>query len=79
MFIQYLTGDILEGSSSAALQLFGNQFDSHQEYSRRSPDERYRSGEFSLVASAVASSLPLSVLGQSQLLHPPLSHLRDSR
>lgn len=56
-----------------------NKFVSHQEYNRWSPDEGDGSGEFSLVASAVASSLPLSVLGQSQLLHAPLRHLQDSR
>lgn len=59
--------------------LLVNKFNPHQENDRRSPDEGESSGEFPLVASTVASSLPLSVLGQSQLLHPPLSHLKDSR
>ncbi|KAA8589441.1 hypothetical protein FQN60_012806, partial [Etheostoma spectabile] len=49
------------------------------EYNRWSPNEGDGSGEFSLVASAVASSLPLSVLRQSQLLYAPLRHLKDSR
>lgn len=50
----------------------------HQEYDRRSPDESNGSGEFPLVASAVSSGLPLSVLGQSELLHAPLCHLQDN-
>lgn len=50
----------------------------HQEYDRRSPDEGDGSGEFPLVASAVSSSLPLRVLGQSELLYAPLRHLQDN-
>lgn len=51
----------------------------HQEYDRWSPDESDGSGEFPLVASTVSSSLTLSVMGQSELLHTPLRHLRDNR
>lgn len=53
-------------------------FLSHQEYDRWSSDEGDGSGEFPLVASAVSSSLPLSVLGQSELLYAPLRHLQDN-
>lgn len=52
---------------------------SHQEYDGWGPDERDGSGELSLVASAVTSSLQLSILAESQLFHPPLGHLRDNR
>lgn len=50
--------------------------DSHQEYNRRSPDERDGCGELPFIASTVASSLPISILSQSQLLHTPLCHLQ---
>lgn len=56
-----------------------NYFVSHQEYNRWSAEESDCSGQFSLVAPAVASSLLLSVLGQSQLLQPPPCHLHNSR
>lgn len=56
-----------------------SSFEPHQEYNRGSPNEGDGSGEFPFVASAVASGLPLSVLRQPQLLHPPLRHLQDNR
>lgn len=57
------------------LTIMIHKFVPYQEYNRWGPYKGNGSGEFPLVSSTVASSLLISVLCQSQLLHSPLGHL----
>jgi len=50
----------------------------HQEDDGRGADEGDGGGELPLVPSAVAPRLPLGVLAQPQLPHPPLGHLGNT-